>query len=245
MTTTQIFRIPIMPMGMVNAFLIKSPAGAILVDTGLPGTEKEIKKAMNRASVSIEDIKLIIITHAHIDHAGNVSLLKRMSGAPVLGHKADLPYFRQEQKMTFCPTGWFGRLFLKTGLIQKSYKAFTPDILLNNGDEMNLQEFGYSGTIRHTPGHTEGSISVELSDGNALVGDLISSGILLGGTIRTGRAKRPPFEDDPHAVSHELQKMVKAGIHKFHMGHGGPLGSAEVTRHANYLKTLQAIPCCG
>ncbi len=244
MTAAKIIRIPIMPMGMVNAFLINGPKGAILVDAGLPGTEKAVKTVLDSTSVSIEGIKLIVITHAHIDHAGNASLFQKLSGAPVVGHAADLSYFRQEQKMTFCPTGWFGRMFFKTGLIQRSYEALIPDILMKNDEELDLAEFGHSGTLKHTPGHTEGSISLELTNGNAVVGDLISSGILLGGVMRTGRAKRPPFEDNPHAISHELQKMVESGMQKFHMGHGGPLGSAEVMRHANYLKTLDTPACC-
>jgi glyoxylase-like metal-dependent hydrolase (beta-lactamase superfamily II) len=106
--------------------------------------------------------------------------------------------------MTFCPTGWFGRLFLKTPLPYQPYIGFEPGILLGGADTMNLATFGVDGIVRHTAGHTPGSISVELSSQDALVGDLISSGILLGGIALTGRGKRPPFEDDPLTVAREL-----------------------------------------
>jgi hydroxyacylglutathione hydrolase len=57
------------------------------------------------------------------------------------------------------------------------------------------------GLVRHTAGHTPVSIAVELSSQDALVGDLIASGILLGGIAFTGRAMRPPFEDDPQPAN--------------------------------------------
>ncbi|WP_227743210.1 hypothetical protein [Burkholderia cenocepacia] len=47
-------------------------------------------------------------------------------------------------------------------------------------------------------------MSVELVSGEALVGDLLASGILIGGMMRTGHAMRPPFEEDPQAVTVEL-----------------------------------------
>jgi hypothetical protein len=73
-----------------------------------------------------------------------------------------------------------------------------------------------------------------------MVGDLVSSGILLGGIVRTGRAKRPPFEADPLAVASELESMLAAGSQQFFMGHGGPLGADEVRRHAATLRELSA-----
>jgi hydroxyacylglutathione hydrolase len=82
-------------------------------------------------------------------------------------------------------------------------------------------------------------VSVELGSGDALVGDLIASGVFLGGLIRKRHAMRPPFEDDPQAVSGELMGMVEAGMERFHMGHGGPLGSAEVRRHTLALQNLK------
>jgi hypothetical protein len=50
---------------------------------------------------------------------------------------------------------------------------------------------------------------------------------------------RPPFEDDPQAVSEELLGMVDAGMQRFHMGHGGPLPATEVRRHALLLHNLK------
>jgi hypothetical protein len=76
---------------------------------------------------------------------------------------------------------------------------------------------------------------VLLESKEALVGDLIASGILLGGIARTDVAKRPPFEDDARAVSVALRQLVDVGMEEFYMGHGGPLQAKEVCRHAHRL----------
>lgn len=244
MTALKIVRISILPFNMVNAHLIIGPRGCILVDAGLPGSEGKIEAALARERLGFADIKLIIITHAHVDHAGSAARLRELSGAPIVAHAGDVGHFQRETAMTFCATGWFGRLFLRTRLMIEPYVGFMPDILLSETLSMDLSSYGIAATIEHTPGHTAGSISVVLhSTKDALVGDLIASGILLGGIVRTKHAKRPPFEDDPHAVGHALQRLVDSGVERFYMGHGGPLDSAEVERHARALAAMPARTC--
>ena len=240
MPPVRIIRIPILPFGMVNAHLIVSEAGCVLVDAGLPGSEQKIARVLARHGLTLKDIKLIVVTHAHVDHAGAAASLRALSGAPILAHQGDADFYSRKAPMTFCPTGWFGRLFLKTPLPYQPYVGFEPDILLRDADTMDLATFGVDGMVRHTAGHTAGSISVELSSEDALVGDLIASGILLGGIAFKGRAMRPPFEDDPLTVASELERLVSAGAKRFYMGHGGPLEAAEVLRHAKFLS--QATP---
>ncbi len=237
-TVTTIHKIAIFPLGMINAFLLVNSQGCILIDSGLPNTEGKINKVLKKLNLTFSDIKLIIITHAHIDHAGNTAKIKSLSAAQVIAHEGDLPYFRGEKKMHFCSTGWFGRLFSKIGVIQKSYDLFEPDILLTSKAQFCLNDYGIDGEIISTPGHTAGSISVVIENDKAIVGDLVSSGILLGGIVRTHKAKRPPFEDNPLQVSQELQSIADKGVTTFFMGHGGPLPQAEVLRHIDKLKRL-------
>ena len=233
-----IVRVPILPFGMINCHLIIGEHGCVLVDTGLPGTEARIGQALARHGLSFAAIRLIVITHAHVDHAGNAARLRTLSGAPIVAHRADLPHYTQEVPMAFCATGWFGRLFLKTGLILQPYLPFIPDVLLSGDQHLDLAPFGFAGVVRHTPGHTAGSISIALESKAAMVGDLIASGVLLGGLVRTGHAKRPPFEDDPAATAAALQRLLDAGMEHFYMGHGGPLPAQEVSCHACKLREL-------
>jgi glyoxylase-like metal-dependent hydrolase (beta-lactamase superfamily II) len=228
---------------MVNAHLIRGEAGCILVDAGIPGSERRIARMLARHGLTFKDIKLIVVTHAHTDHAGSAARLRALSGAPILAHQDDADFYSRKVPMTYCPTGLVGRLFLKTPVPHEVYEAFVPDKLMKQSDVVDLAEFGVEGLIRHTAGHTAGSISVELASDDALVGDLIASGILIGGIALQGRAIRPPFEDDPRQVARELERLVRGGTKRFHMGHGGPLGAAEVLRHAEALSRIAPAPC--
>jgi len=244
MSSTDIIRIPILPFKTVNAHLICSDAGCILVDAGIPGSEGKIARALARLGLSFPDIKLIVVTHAHTDHAGSAKRLRDLSGAPILAHHDDADFYSRKEPMTFCPTSVVGRLFLKTPFPHQPYEGFTPDIMMKSGDSVNLLDFGVDGLVRHTGGHTPGSIAVELSSQDVLVGDLVASGIGIGGVALIGRPIRPPFEDDPHTVACELNRMLKGGAKRFYMGHGGPLKAAEVMRHARSLSRI-AQPSCG
>lgn len=238
MKQPRILVIPILPFGMVHCHLIVGPTGCVLVDTGTPGSEAKIGRALRKHGLGFQDISLIVITHAHTDHAGSAARLRALTGAPILAHEGDLDYYEGRKAMTYCVTQWWGPLFLRSGLPGEPYTPFTPDILLKDKASFSLARYGLDGAARHTPGHTEGSVSVELASGDALVGDLLASGVLLGGMVRTGHATRPPFEDDPQTVGKELMVMVESGMQRFHMGHGGPLPAREVRRHALALQRL-------
>lgn len=231
----KIIRVPVLPFGLVNAHLIVGRSGCVIVDAGLPGTEQKLHAVLKRNGLDFGDIKLIIVTHAHVDHAGNAARIQRLSGAPILAHEGDLPYYLREREMHFCASGLFGKIFLRTGLMFEPYEKFKPDILLRDSDCVSLTEWGIDGVAKHSPGHTAGSITVQLESHHMFVGDLIASGLLLGGIAFTGRPKSPPFEDDPKMVAAQLQNMIENGGRDFYMGHGGPLSASQVMRHAQRL----------
>jgi glyoxylase-like metal-dependent hydrolase (beta-lactamase superfamily II) len=232
---SRIVRIPILPLKIVNAHLLIGRKGCVLVDAGLPGSANKVERVLSKQGLSFKDIKASVITHAHVDHAGGAAELREKSHAPIIAHEDDLPFYKREAPMQFCPTGRVGRYFLRTPLPHQSYNAFEPDLLLSGSRTFDLSRFGVTGLVRHTPGHTQGSLSVELGNKEALVGDLVASGILIGGVIRTSHAIRPPFEDDPQAVGNELFRLIDAGFELFYPGHGGALNAREVRRHAETL----------
>lgn len=231
MSSLSVVPIPILPMGMINAFLVMSSEGNILVDTGLPNSEFKIAKVLSENGLQLSDIDLIVITHAHGDHAGSAFRLRELCNAPILAHEAGMPFFQGEKEMTYCPTGFFGRMFLKTGRPLRPYDRFTPDIVLKEEESFDLSEFGVSGLVTFSPGHTMGSLSVTLSTNEVLAGDLVSSGILLGGIAFRNRAKAPPFEEDGSLAANELLKLLDKGMSIFYLGHGGPLSSQSVARY--------------
>jgi metallo-beta-lactamase class B len=67
----------------LSSILITSPAGHILIDGGLPESAPLIASNIRAAGFRVEDVRLILNSHAHYDHAGGIAELQRMSGARV------------------------------------------------------------------------------------------------------------------------------------------------------------------
>ncbi len=107
-------------------------------------------------------VKQIIITHAHIDHIAGAQHLKRVTGAPILYNQLDLPLV----KMMDVQAGWLG---IATPNVEP------PDDSL--GDGQTLSVAGITGTILHTPGHTQGSVCLHIPAANLLLaGDTLFAG---------------------------------------------------------------------
>jgi glyoxylase-like metal-dependent hydrolase (beta-lactamase superfamily II) len=74
----RVVRVPILPFGMVNCHLLMGPQGCVLVDAGLPGSQAKVRRMLQRHGLDYADIKLIVITHAHFDHAGSAYKLRQL-----------------------------------------------------------------------------------------------------------------------------------------------------------------------
>jgi len=122
---------------------------AIVVD---PGDEiDEILVVLARHHLTV---KYIVITHAHIDHIGGAKRLKERTGAPVYLNAQDLELYRhldQQARM----------------IGVEAPETTDIDVLLRDGDQIECGEVVAS--VRHTPGHTQGSICLLLQDGEKLL----------------------------------------------------------------------------
>lgn len=96
-----------------------------------------------------------------------------------------------------------------------------PEIVLDG--EFNLAEFGVSGKILATPGHTAGSVSVILTTGEALIGDL-----LMG--FRKGVLNYPLFARDLGQVRESLKLVLAQQPQKIYAAHGGLVDAEVVLR---------------
>ena len=134
----------VIPVGMLqcNCSILGDPAtgDAIVVD---PGDEVEsILEIVRRRGLTVPSI---VSTHTHIDHVGGLAALNRATGAPVLIHQADLELYENLDAQA----GWLGVPTPAMMRIQDFVKE---------GD--TLRWGGYEARVLHTPGHTQGSISL-------------------------------------------------------------------------------------
>lgn len=76
------------PHGL-GVFLITARTGDVLIDAGVPGTAPLIEANIHRLGINLRDIKWILNSHAHFDHAGGMAQLAHETGAQVIGSAAD------------------------------------------------------------------------------------------------------------------------------------------------------------
>lgn len=198
-------------LGMTRAFIIRHD-GVMLVDTGYPGSGEAILAAMEEHGIRPHELRLILLTHGHGDHAGSAALLREKTGAPVAVHRNDAGKVREGVQGCLKPTGLTGRILGPVMGRDASFPPCEPDILI--GDEMPLHEYGIPGLVVATPGHTPGSVSVVLSSGDALAGDLIFP------QIPSGRPGLPFWADDPDEVRQSIRKLLGYQPSRIYLAHG-------------------------
>ena len=83
--------IPDNPLGFINAYLVKSDQGSLLIDTGWNTDEayESLQRQINAAGSSLADLRYIVITHIHPDHFGLAGRLKGLCQAELILHSAD------------------------------------------------------------------------------------------------------------------------------------------------------------
>jgi hydroxyacylglutathione hydrolase len=130
---------------------------AIVVDPG-----DDISRIVDTLEKHQLTVKQIIVTHAHIDHIAGAERLKRLTGAPILYNQNDLPLVR----MMDIQAGWLGI---------PTPEVAPPDASLEDGQVISIT--GLTGSILHTPGHTEGSVCLYLPQQSLLLaGDTLFAG---------------------------------------------------------------------
>lgn len=227
MAHTKVIPIPVLGRRNVNAYLLLGRK-AILVDSGVPGSDTKILARIAEHGVAPADVSAIVITHAHIDHFGSTAELHQATGAPVIAHAADLgPYSTGRIREPYLPTGGFGRFLSRLEAFHVTAEPFRPQLLLDG--PASLHDYGVDARVLPTPGHTPGSVSVLTDDGDLLAGDLIA-GSFLG--LLSRRPANPPFHDDPAGNLASLRAMLALNPTALHVGHGGPLDPGRVRRWA-------------
>ncbi|MCR6640232.1 MAG: MBL fold metallo-hydrolase [Sporocytophaga sp.] len=220
----KIIQLSVLPYGMMNCFLIKGDRKHVLVDTGIPGSETRILKQIDEQGLRREDIGLIIISHGHIDHFGSVRALRKILNVPVMVHESDAQALITGKSMaeTLKPNKKIWNI-LKRRLLTTQAPGCSPDIILKDNTDFDLNPYGINGKVIHTPGHTPGSLSVVVDDRQAIIMDLASSGILLGGLAFHSRMKKPPFHDNLLEVKASIDKLLDLNLEVFYLGHGYPV----------------------
>lgn len=126
------------------AFLITTPQGHILINSNLKTSVPQIKASVEKLGFHFSDIKILLISHAHIDHCAGSALIKQLTGAKYMVMDADVKSIEDGGKSDF--------QYSKSP--DMSFPPAKVDRILHDGDEVKLGDVVLVAHV--TPGHTKG-----------------------------------------------------------------------------------------
>jgi metallo-beta-lactamase class B len=137
----------------IGSFLITTPEGHILLDGGFVETAPQIEENIARLGFRLADVKILLNSHAHYDHAGGLAELKRKTGAKVIASARDAELLR---------IGGHGDFRFADTL---TFPPVEVDRIIGDGESIELG--GQKLTALLTPGHTKGNTTwtTKISDG--------------------------------------------------------------------------------
>lgn len=217
-------------LGWTRCFLLKCTGGYLLIDTDYPKQYRLFERKLAGLGIAISEIKYLLLTHHHDDHAGFAAELVRRTGCQVIVHRHAASALEQgeSEDNIKAVNRRIQVVFFFYMLFHKEFK-FPPlmlserDILIEGDEDSFLKGIGIDGVILHTPGHTRDSISVLLSDGSAFVGDAAMNFLRW-----TGVGHRPIYIEDIETVYESWRKLRERGAKVIYPSHGRPFSATEL-----------------
>lgn len=192
------------------SYLIVTPKGDILVNVGFEYSVEEIRARLKMLGFNITDIKILLVTHAHSDHAAALATMKRLTGAKMMAieQETELLETGGRTDYLFGPSGWF--------------PPVKVDRQFEDGDSIEL---GGSSLKAHlTPGHTKGSVtySMDVVESGRTYHVLIANmGSINPGTEFIHNDRYPKIRED-YASTFRIQKELPCDV--FLASHAGQFG---------------------
>lgn len=155
--------------GNGNCYMIEEKGNAVLVDTARPKYRDKVLSACRKVN-----IRLIILTHTHMDHCQNAAFISKELNIPIAICRADEELIKNNMLQTLYARTLAGKLVLfisKKSFYHDKIPEFTPKIYLQDGD--TLEDFGISAKIIGLPGHTNSSIGIDFGKEGIVVGDAL------------------------------------------------------------------------
>ncbi|HEV7229905.1 MAG TPA: subclass B3 metallo-beta-lactamase [Bacteroidia bacterium] len=135
-------------------YLIVSPAGNILINTGLASSAARIQENIESLGFKFKDLKILLTTQAHFDHMGAMAQIKKLTGAKMMVDEKDSAVVADGGSSDYALGGK-----------GSTYQPLQPDVLLPDKDTIVLGNMKL--IMLHHPGHTKGSCSFlfDVNDG--------------------------------------------------------------------------------
>lgn len=214
-----------------RAFVIDGDEGLTLIDTGLPKRASVFTEGIESIGRSVADIRAILLTHSHADHAGSAAQLKSDSGAELYCSAADTPAVQGAEKAPpppFLDKTPFQILKPLLGLLPDAEPAVVDHQIQAGPEQMLPEDLVAFASPGHTPGHT--SYRLERAGGILFVGDAV---LHKGGTVNRGWFNRSTPDIDRSARDLAALEFEVACF-----GHADPITSGASAAFKAYAAKL-------
>lgn len=219
---------------LVNWTLVADGNGVMLIDAGFPGNRDDVLASLHQLGFGIDDVRAILLTHAHIDHLGSAIGFAKTHGTPVYCHATEVGHAKREYLEQVAPLDlamhvwqprwlkWSLVITGKGGLVRDGIpttQALSEDVAATlPGAPMAIP----------SPGHTSGHCSY-LVDGVLVTGDALVSGHPV--SSRRGPQLLPDvFNHDQDGCVRSLAALAMLDTDVLLPGHGplwrGPIRTA-------------------
>lgn len=196
--------------GNGNCFLVQEGDRAILVDTCRTKYREQILAACRQVKTT-----LIVLTHGHVDHIQNAAWLAQQLQVPIAMHQADRELARNNLLEPLSAHSLPGKLILalsRHSFAHDVIEPFEASVFLKEG--ASLHEYGVQATVVELPGHTRGSIGLEVWGEDWIVGDALMNMFYPAQSMLYG--DRAQMEKSAARISASAARSI-------HFGHGSSL----------------------
>ena len=204
-------------LGLVNSYLLATEDGLLLIDSGYPNSADKIFAAVREAGYDPSNIRHLLLTHMHIDHAGSAAEVRRRTGARTYAHPLDAPLIETGVGMRPDTTRSPGLVealvyFFYIKGHDTSYEPLPVDQLLEDGQVLPL-----AGGLEviHAPGHCAGQVVLLLRQDKLLIAaDICSHTLGLGESV----------VNEDHALAQQtILRVADYPFERAVFGHGDAL----------------------
>ena len=208
----------------VTSYLLVTPAGHVVIDGGFEETAPMILANIRRLGFKVEDVRYLLASHAHYDHAGGLAALKKATGATFVASRGDAPLFARGGH----DDPQFRDRFL--------FPPIVADRLIDDGDTVTL---GGTTLVAHiTPGHTPGCTTWTMNDVVFVGSSTVPSEYVL-----TTNRRYPNAVDDyrrTFAVLRSLHPNIFLGSHGSFFNLADKIKSRNFVDPAGYVAFVDA-----
>ena len=216
--------------GVVAAYMLRSLGDVALIEIGPASTAETLLSSLAKAGVAPEEVRHLLVTHIHLDHAGAAGVLaSRLPNARVYVHEIGAPHLIDPTKLVNSATRIYG------GLMKRLWGTIIPvpaDRVVLLHDSQVLDVGGRRIQVLYSPGHAIHHVVFhDLDDGSIFAGDMAGARLQGCGYVRP---TTPPPDLDLEAWEMSLGRLIALDPTAVYLTHFG--GFTDVRAHLQQLR---------